>query len=149
MLSAAVALGVQWAQRSETLYLTIDLQVMRCAIHLPCSHGSIDLGPPSIRLCAEHPCHCERGAAAATVCGKFISLCSTSPCRMHEGAARKEGVLLWWAQEAQDPKIELSNGEKGGNVSFSGSAQSHAAGAEGHQYALEVGRLVNSHLSGP
>lgn len=45
---------------------------------------------------------------------------------------------MYTRQEATNTKIELDNGEEGGKVSFSGSACSHAAGKEEHNYSLEV-----------
>lgn len=41
-------------------------------------------------------------------------------------------------QEAENTKIELTNGDDGGKVSFSGTARSHAAGSEEHKYALQL-----------
>ena len=43
-------------------------------------------------------------------------------------------------QDVADPKIELTNGDAGGKMSFSGMGHSHAAGPEDHEYAIEVRR---------
>ena len=41
-------------------------------------------------------------------------------------------------QDVKDPKIDLSNTETGGKVSFNGIGHSHAVGPENHEYAIEV-----------
>ena len=41
-------------------------------------------------------------------------------------------------QDVKDPKIELSNTETGGKVSFAGIGHSHAVGPEDNEYAIEV-----------
>lgn len=69
--------------------------------------------------------------------------CSTSGSSVGKAMLRgrrtmHDDSVMFQKQEATNTKIELDNGEEGGKVSFSGSACSHAAGKEEHNYALEV-----------
>ena len=41
-------------------------------------------------------------------------------------------------QDAKNPKIDVTNDEDGGKISFSGVGHSHASGQEDHEYNLEV-----------
>ncbi len=41
-------------------------------------------------------------------------------------------------QDAKNPKIDVTNDEDGGKISFSGVGHSHASGQEDHDYSLEV-----------
>ena len=56
-------------------------------------------------------------------------------------AQRKDRLYLTIdLQNAKDPTIKLDNGQddKHGHVSFKGKAQSHATGAEAHEYETEL-----------
>lgn len=56
-------------------------------------------------------------------------------------AQRKDRLYLTIdLQNAKDPPIKLDNGEDGkhGHVSFKGKAQSHATGADAHEYEVEL-----------
>jgi hypothetical protein len=44
-------------------------------------------------------------------------------------------------QDAKNPKIDVSNDDAGGKISFSGVGHSHASGQEDHEYSLEVSDL--------
>ncbi len=41
-------------------------------------------------------------------------------------------------QDAKNPRIDVTNDEDGGKISFSGVGHSHASGQEDHEYSLEV-----------
>ena len=48
-------------------------------------------------------------------------------------------------QDAKNPKIDVTNDEDGGKISFSGVGHSHASGQEDHDYSLEVCISSRSH----
>ena len=67
-------------------------------------------------------------------------------------AQRKDCVYLTIdLQNAKNPKIDLNNGEDGkhGHVSFKGKAQSHATGADAHEYeaSLDLFGAINAEES--